>query len=104
MNTFEVKLGDNFWGSASNSTVNVLKIQTVGAVWGVGNRWKWDNGLTIGADWFRIFYPLTVLDQEDDFLKNRPDTSEKDDVKDLIDAISNIPSFTIAHFEIGYRF
>jgi ATP-dependent RNA helicase RhlE len=103
MNTFEAKLGDDFWGGA-NSTVDVLKIQTIGIVWGFGNRWRFDNGLTIGADWLRIFYPLTVLDQSDSFLKNRPDSSEKDDVEDLVEAISNIPTFTIAHFEIGYRF
>lgn len=73
-------------------------------MWGLGNRWKWENGFTIGADWLRIFYPLAIIDQGDDFLKERSDSSEKDDVKELIDAITSIPTFTIAHFEIGYRF
>jgi hypothetical protein len=102
-NSLEVNLGNSYTGLVGDK-FDVLKFETLGIMWGVGNRWGWDNGLSLGFDWFKIFWPLVTLSENTDFVDEVPAGSEKDDAEKLADAIAKLPTFTLAHFEIGYRF
>ena len=102
-NSLEVHLGNSYTDLADLG-IDILKVQTLGAVWAVGNRWKTKSGFVIGADWFKIFWPLYVVNKDTNSLSSAPESSEKEDLEKLVDSISKIPTFSIAHFEIGYRF
>ena len=102
-NSLEVNLGNSYTDLVGDK-YDVLKVETLGVMWGVGNRWTWDNGISLGFDWFKVFWPLMTLNENTDYLDEVPAGSEKDDAEELSNAIANIPTFTLSHFEIGYRF
>ena len=101
-NSISAKLGTTYT-DILGASIDLLSVRTLGVVWGVGNRWKLKNGIIIGADWFKVFWPLKVLEQSDD-VDNAPSSKEKDDAQDLIDTMAKVPTFSVGHFEIGYRF
>lgn len=102
-NAFDLSLGRSYLDSVGGN-YDIIKIHTIGAIWSVGNRFGWKNGVSFGIDWFRIFYPFKVLESNSDYLDDTNNTENKKDIKELIDTISNVPTFTIFNFEIGYRF
>lgn len=102
-NSLNIHLG-NTYIDLVNLGVDVLSIQTIGGFWGVGNRWKFKNGVMLGFDWFKVFWPFYVLDKDIGALSDASASSEKDDLETLVDGISKLPTFSLAHFEIGYRF
>jgi hypothetical protein len=102
-NSFSIDLGSNLTRLVG-AQYDVIKIETVGAMFGVGNRWTWDNGLSIGSDWFRIFYPLAVVGEDTSFLDKTDDAGDKSDVQKVVDIVKSTPTITLVHFEIGYRF
>lgn len=102
-NSLEVSLG-NAYTQTVGDKYDLLRIDTAGVMWGLGNRWNWDSGLSVGADWFKVFWPLTVLNQDTKFIDEAANSDEKDDVQELVDGITKLPTFTFVHFELGYRF
>lgn len=102
-NSLKVHLGKEYFDGVG-AQYDVVELSTLGAMWGFGNRWSWNNGLSLGVDWFKIFYPVTRLKNKSSYIENAPDSSEKEDVKKLVDQVSKIPQFSFIHLEIGYRF
>jgi len=103
-NSFQVKLGDSFTASAVGASVDVLKVQSIGAMWGLGNRFKISKSFRMGVDWFKIFVPLKVLNKQDDYIDSTTDANKKSDAKDVIDILSKTPTFSLLHLELGYQF
>lgn len=97
-----ITLGKTYLGAGVTS--DAISVTNLGAMWGFGNKWAWSNGMQLGMDYFRIFYPLTTLKSESDFLDESADESDKEDVKELVDGLSKLPQLTLLHFEVGYRF
>ena len=101
-NSIQAKLG-NLYTDLIGASVDLIEVKTLGVLWGLGNRWTFENGFSVGADWLKIFWPLHNLKTSDQ-LKNFPSSSEKDDLKTFIDTVAKIPTFSVLHFEIGYKF
>lgn len=102
-NTLNISLGNSYTAVATEE-FDDIEINTLGVMWGVGNRWNWDSGLSMGFDWLKVFMPLMSLNKDTGFLDNATSGDSKDEVKRLVDVVGKIPTFTLAHFEIGYRF
>lgn len=97
-----ITLGKTYLGTGVTS--DAISVTNLGGMWGFGNKWSWNNGFQLGMDYFKIFYPITTLTKESDFLNESANQSDKDDVKELVDGLSKLPQLTLLHFEIGYRF
>ncbi len=97
-NRFAVNLGKAFVNT------DVFEARTLDLVWGIGNRWKIKSNIEIGVDWLRVFYPVKVLSLNDKALDNVSNKEDKEDLENVINLVTNIPKFTIFHFEVGYRF
>ncbi len=97
-NSFIVNLGRSFVSS------DVVEMKAIAAVWGVGNRWESDNGFSFRADWLKIFMPFYTLKKKDDAIDAATNSSDKEDLDKLVDSVSKIPTLTLIHLEIGYRF
>lgn len=100
-NNIAASLG-NVYTDTLGSSFDVLEVKTAGIMWGVGNRWHFDNGFGFGLDWFKVFWPL-YADNEANF-SNVADSPQKEDAKSLVDALSSIPTLSILNIEFGYRF
>lgn len=102
LSSTSITLGKAYLGVGVSS--DVISVTNLGAMWGFGNKWAWENGFQMGMDYFKIFYPVTTLKKESDFLDESADQDDKDDVEELVDGLSKLPQLTLLHFEIGYRF
>lgn len=96
--SYLVNLGKGFVG------FDLVEIKTLGGLWGVGNRWELERNIDIGIDWFKVFVPVVTLEKENDALDSAESKSDKNDLKDLLKAFTSIPTITVLHFEVGYRF
>lgn len=103
---FDMVLGDALLEevSGADTSVELLSIDNIGALWGFGNRWEFMNGFSIGLDWFKLYWPLINTKNNSDFITETDDDSDADDVQNIVDILSKTPTFAVAHIEIGYRF
>ena len=97
-NHFKMNLSPAF------SSFDLFEARVLNIVWGVGNRYKWKSGIELGVDWFKIFYPLYTLALNDSALDSVTNSNDKEDLKRVITLLEKIPTFTLVHIELGYRF
>jgi hypothetical protein len=97
-NSFKANLGKSF------VEVDIFEAQTLSVFWGVGNRFSINENFEFGIDWFRVFWPVKTLYVNDSALDNVSDDDDREDLKDFINFLEKFPTFTILHFELGYRF
>lgn len=102
-NTLKITLGSDYT-DALGGKYDVLQVDTLNVVWGVGNRWKFGEHWQVGADWFKIFWPVLTLNEDTKFIDKTNDADDEDDAEELVDTIKRVPTFTFVHFEVGYRF
>jgi hypothetical protein len=80
-----------------------FEMENFGATLGFGNRWQWENGITLGIDWFRVNQPLFGKWENDGVVK-KLNSDDASDVKKIIRAFNTLPTFVLLGFQIGYTF
>lgn len=78
--------------------------ESAGAVLGIGNRWQWKSGFTLGIDWLRVNVPLFSTKIENEILDDIDNNSDSEDVKKVIRAFNRIPTFVVFGLNLGYSF
>lgn len=101
---FRARLGSDYLEDMSNTSIDDLKVDILGATIGFGNRWQWKSGLTIGMDWVRINIPIFDRKIDDGVLRNIDDGSDNNRVKRVINRVASVPSFTLFGLYLGYTF
>ncbi len=104
LSTFEARLGGVFVDSLGDRIQSSFRAQNLGVSGGLGNRWQWDNGLTLGVDWLRINVPMLETRVDDNVLDSLDDSDNREDVKGVIRTFSRIPTFVLLGLNIGYTF
>ena len=102
-NALSLTIGDDSFGGVSSS-VDVLKLKTLGFAFGIGNSWQWSNRFNLRIDWFKFFMPLYTLGREDAFLSSSESSTSKQIVDSALDLLENLPTGTLGHVEVGYSF
>ncbi len=102
-NSVSVTLGKSYMGVVGVE-FDVVSVSTAGVMGGIGNRWTLDKGWSFGVDWLKVFYPIWEISRNDDYVKEADDEDNKNAVDGLLDAIANIPTISLLHIELGYRF
>ncbi len=103
-NKFDAELGGSILNNVSNTSDVGFKVEGLGLATGVGNRWQWKSGFTLGVDWARINIPLVETKVEDRVLGSISDSGDRGDVRDVISAFNNIPTFVLFGVNLGYTF
>lgn len=101
---FEAKLGSDFLDDLGQELRSSFEAQNIGVTGGIGNRWQWGNGITVGVDWIRINVPVVTTNIRDDVLDAVSEDDEQDDVKNVIETFNRIPTFVLFGLNIGYTF
>ena len=104
---FRVKLGNDILDLISPNTVpnvDLLDLQSVGAHFGVGNRWALGNRGYIGVDWFSWTQPLVQTYRKAPILGTAADEDDKDDVRAAILIIQYFPRMTLLRVGAGLTF
>lgn len=101
---FRARLGSDYLDSMSDTSIDDMKVEILGATIGFGNRWQWRNGLTMGMDWVRTNIPIFDRKVDDGVLDKIDDESDHDRVKKVINRVVSVPSFTLFGIYLGYTF
>lgn len=104
VSAFSAELGSDVLDSFGNEISSNFSAQNIGISGGIGNRWQWNNGFTLGIDWLRINIPVAELKVEDNVLDDISDTEDQDDVKEVIRTFNRIPTFVFLGVNLGYTF
>lgn len=99
-----VKVGDDILRRIGSSSINAFEVRSLGAAVGIGNRWQWQNGFTLGVDWFRMNVPLFDKRVDSDILNKIQNNNDLNDVKNVITKFKNIPTFVLLGISLGYTF
>lgn len=100
--TLSIDLG-NTYTDLAGASISVLSIKTIDALVGIGNFWTYKETYQFGVNWIRMHYPIISLSGEDDY-KDIPASSEQDDLKDLTDILTKLPTFSLLQLEFKYKF
>lgn len=103
-NEFVGKLGNDYVEYLSNKSIDDFSVYGNGVVLGLGNRWQWGNGFTLGIDWFRVNIPLIDNRVDNDVIDNLSDNQKMKVIRNLIDKVSDIPTLGMFGINLGYSF
>jgi hypothetical protein len=101
---FSAKLGNDYLDNLGNKISAGLSAENLGVTLGMGNRWQWSNGITLGVDWIRINYPLVTTKIDDNSLNDVADSADRNDLKDSLKTFNRIPTFVLFGLNVGYSF
>lgn len=104
MNDFKARLGSDILDTFGNEINSSFRVQNLGVTGGIANRWQWNNGLTLGMDWFRVIIPLAATKIENNVLDDISDDDDQTDVKKVIRIFNRIPTFVVFGLSFGYSF
>ncbi len=82
--------------------LDVLEITSYAVNLGVGNRWQFDNGITLGADWIDINIPV-YSERKEIITKYIKDKKDKKYVSNAITILSAF-QLTAVKLQMGYTF
>ncbi|MES2529326.1 MAG: hypothetical protein V4598_19720 [Bdellovibrionota bacterium] len=96
----EAKLGADI---PATTKLDVFEMESFGATLGFGNRWQWQNGFTLGIDWFRMNQPLFGRWENESVLKT-VSADDADELKKIMRAFNTLPTFVFLGLQLGYTF
>ncbi len=86
------------------SRVDLLKVNTAGVSWGIGNRWQTKNGFTWGGDWISISVPVWIVQQKHPFVDATTNEHYRDEAKDALRFFRRIPEVAALKVQLGFSF
>lgn len=101
---FSARLGNQFLDQLGQRLTSSFDAQNIGVSGGIGNRWQWSNGITLGIDWIRLNVPVFETYVRDDVLDAISNQSEQEEVKDVIRTFNRIPTFVLFGLSLGHSF
>lgn len=105
--SLKLGIGDKLLSTITGGVVpgfDVMTVETLGFHWGLGNRWQVTPQFLINVDWFEVHIPLYTLESEAPFLEVNASQEDKEDIRDALDLIESIPTFSLVKFQLGYSF
>lgn len=84
--------------------IDLVKVATIGLQTGLGNRWQWKNGLTLGIDWIVINIPFMTSRSEAAFLDYVSNQDDRRHVEDALKVMRFLPTGPITKISVGYSF
>ncbi len=105
--TLEAQLGSDYLSSVpanERPNADMMKIHVLALDLGIGNRWYFDNGLILGADWIGVTQPITSLKKEQHFTDYSSNQSDKDDIDKFLNLATFLPRIYVLKLQLGYSF
>ena len=103
-NDFFARVGSDILDRLGNEIKSSFRAQNLGATLGLGNRWQWGNGFTLGVDWIRLNVPVFETAIKDNLIKDIADSDDQTDTKQAIRTVNRLPTFVLLGLNLGYSF
>lgn len=82
----------------------LIEIKRYVLTFGIGNRWHFPKGFTVGADWFEIAAPVGKARVQDDIVDSVQDEDDRKNSKKAVDYLANLPTVNVVKISMGYSF
>lgn len=100
---FKASLSLSLFPTQSIPIAPLFDFGSLGLQWGLGNQFTWENGLTLGVDWFSIYFHALSKTKNTEIFSYM-NASDRDKADKTIDLIYNIPIIEILKIQLGYSF
>lgn len=108
---FRLRLGSEVISRASGGQlppgVDILRVESLGPNFGIGNRWTFKNGITLGVDWASWSQPLFTTKKEEAYLRaseSATNPSDRNHIDTAVKLMQYMPRLTFLKLEVGYQF
>lgn len=102
--TFKARTGSSFVDGSGGPVRSSLSAENLGLSGGVGHRWQWAQGLTVGVDWLRLCVPVLKTHVNQGDLGALESAGNREDVKDVLRTFNRVPTFVLLGVNVGYSF
>lgn len=103
MRMMEATSSDFVLSSSSEEYVSTHANTSVVAQGGIGNRWQWDSGFTLGCDWVGYAYPVAELSRSSSY-EGEPSEEEQAESQADFDARATAGTLVAVRFHLGFAF
>jgi hypothetical protein len=103
----EAELGSRFLSTISNTNIpdaDIFKVSSIGIDIGLGHRWYFNNGFTLGADWIGVSQPVIQIKKEAHYQEASTNQQNKDDAEKILNLLSIYPRIYALKLMLGYSF
>jgi hypothetical protein len=104
---YKFSVGNDLLAFATNqpfSSFPSLVVENQVMVLGLGNRWQYDNGFTLGFDWLELIIPVGKGRIENSTLDNFKDEKDRDNTEKFLKLLRYAPTVTVLKIALGYTF
>lgn len=105
---FSMHIGDDMLGritaGAYPSSIDLIRLQSLGFNLGIGNRWTFNRNITLGIDWIAWSQPVLITKKDSAFLDYASNSEDKDDVEKGLNTVSYFPRLTFLKVQFGILF
>lgn len=101
-----INVGSKYLATATNTNAyaELMKQRSIGFIIGVGNRWTFPKGFTVGVDWISYAQPVFVVDQDSSIINSIKDENAKKTVQDVFQAALYFPRISVFKVALGWTF
>ena len=101
-----ISVGSKYLATAAGSSAffEMMRERSIGIIVGVGNRWTFPKGFTVGVDWISYAQPLFVVEQNSSIINRIQDQSAKDTLQKAFQASLYFPRFAFFKVGLGWSF
>lgn len=103
----ESHLGKDYINSlppGSGHDPDLLQVDVLALDIGLGNRWYFENGVTLGVDWIGVTQPVATLKKKETFTDQTSNQNDKDEVNKFINFMKSFPRIYTLKLQLGYSF
>ncbi|OYZ23014.1 MAG: hypothetical protein B7Y39_06530 [Bdellovibrio sp. 28-41-41] len=100
---FRAALSLSMFPGASVPIAPLFDFGSFGFQFGLGNQFMWENGFSLGIDWFSIYFHSFGKTKNTEIF-NYMNASDRDKANGTIDLIYNIPIIEILKIQLSYAF
>lgn len=104
---YKFTLGSDLLAIATDQMVTAFPTTVVEnqvLVVGLGNRWQFDNGFTLGFDWFELIVPIGRGKVDDEALAYFANEKDKEITKKALRFFRYAPTINALKLQLGYTF
>lgn len=106
-NRFSLSLGDELLNRMSGGytpSSELARVESLGVILGIGNRWVFKKHYSIGVDWISWGQPLITMRKEANFLTQTNNVSDRDDVGTVLNVVNYFPRLAALKVQFGFLF
>lgn len=102
---FHVKLGNAILSRLGNvPSVDVMNLETLAVVLGLGHRWVFDHNITLGIDWISLSQPVIRTRRNIPVMQYVRNSSDRHDLDTVIRFGEFFPRIVLLKLQAGFTF